>query len=155
MLTRLAHTCFQARKFGESERYFKIAEQLVHTVTKNPLPLFNAKMNLLTFYLHSNIKKAREYAEVLLVDLDDLLPQAKRSLLFTAGNIYLLDQDYLKAKHMLRECLRLVPKAEMEGQLLNNLALACHLHAKTDQTKVPEEVRQDIVRDEGFIADYF
>jgi len=52
-----------------------------------------------------------------------------------------------------------MPKPEMEGQLLNNLALACW-RARNDLDRRPEaypkdEDKQAILTDEGFILEYF
>ena len=59
ILTRLAYTCYMSRKYAESEKYFRVCNELVPRVTKNPVNLFNAKRNLLTLYTYSDIGKAQ------------------------------------------------------------------------------------------------
>lgn len=44
------------------------------------------------------------------------------------ANIYVLNSNYSKAKSLYRNCLKSAPKAEMEAQILNNLAFACWKH---------------------------
>jgi hypothetical protein len=78
LLTRLAHTCFSSRKFQESEKYFKICVEMLPLATKNPVNIFTAKMNLLVLFTHSDLQKAVNYGERLLVDVDDFLPVHKR-----------------------------------------------------------------------------
>jgi hypothetical protein len=48
-----------SRKFAESEKYFRVCNELVPRVTKNPVNIFNAKRNLLTLYTYSDINKAQ------------------------------------------------------------------------------------------------
>ena len=109
ILTRLAYTCYMSRKYAESEKYFRVCNELVPKVTKNPVNLFNAKRNLLTLYTYSDIKKAQQLAERMMMDIDDYLPTHNKELTFMMGNINLLNGDYVKAKEMYRHGLKSAP----------------------------------------------
>ena len=41
---------------------------LVPKITKNPANAFSARKNLLLFYIYTDLKKALEYAEMMLAD---------------------------------------------------------------------------------------
>jgi hypothetical protein len=42
VLKRLAYVCFLDRRYGESEKYFKVSNDLTPLVTKNPNNLFSS-----------------------------------------------------------------------------------------------------------------
>lgn len=109
ILTRLAYSCFVSRKYAESEKYFKVCNELVPKVTKNPVNLFNAQRNLLTLYTYSDIQKAQQYADRMMMDVDDYLPSHNKELTLMTGNIKLLGGDYVKAKEMYRHGLKQAP----------------------------------------------
>lgn len=98
LLTKLAHTCYTSRKYSESEKYFKVCAELLPLSTKNPVNIFASKMNLLLLFTHTDIQKAVNYAERLLMDVDDFLPVHKRQLFFQLANIYCLSKQYDKSK---------------------------------------------------------
>lgn len=129
LLTRLAHTCYRNRKFEEAEKYFKVCLEVLPLSTKNPVNLFHGKLNLLIFYSYTDIQKAKQYCERLMVDQGDYLPGHKRDLFYLSGNIYFMIKDYPQAKYFYRECLKMLPKPRQEAEILNNLAMACWMHA--------------------------
>lgn len=57
-MSKLAIVCFKDSKYTESEKYFKVALKAVESNTNNPQSIFNANLNLLYLYLHTNIDKA-------------------------------------------------------------------------------------------------
>jgi len=128
LLKRLAYVSFKSRKFGESEKYFKVAVDMASVVTSNPSNVFIGKMNLLILLTHTNLEKAREMGERMLTDLDEFSPVQGKDLHFMLGNIHFLSGDFVKAKEMYRQTLRLNPKATLEAQVLNNLAFCSWMH---------------------------
>ena len=115
LLKRLAYVCFCNRKFSESEKYFKVGADLTPLVTKNPANIFNGKMNLLVLFTHTDLDKAREYGERMLADLDEFLPIHNKDLHLMLGNIQFLSGDYVKAKSMFRQVLKMSPRPAMEA----------------------------------------
>lgn len=109
-------------------------------------------MNLLLLFTHTDIQKAVNYAEKLLVDVDDFLPVHKRQLLFMLGNIYCLNKQYDRSKAYYRQCLKLAPKAKDEAKLLNNLAYASWQHSRD---KVESDQQESVLKDESYVANYF
>ncbi len=95
------------RKYTESEKYFKICIEMVPSITKNPANIFTAKLNLLVLFSNTDIAKAKQFAERLLLDTDELLPSHQRELFFAAANIYLLNGQYAQAKAFYRNCLKI------------------------------------------------
>lgn len=94
MLTKLAHTCYVNRKYAESEKYFKVCNEMLPLITKNPANIFSAKLNLLVLYTHTDLAKAKSFAERLLIDIDEYLPSHQRELYFAVANIYVLNGQY-------------------------------------------------------------
>lgn len=111
-----------SRHFQESEKYFKVVANLTAKVTKNPANLFSAQKNLLLFYTHTDINRARELGERMLVDADDFLPIHNKELNFLLGNIAFLSSDFPLAKALYRNTLKLAPQPKLEAMTLNNLA---------------------------------
>ena len=122
VLRKLAYVCFVSRKFSESEKYFKVVTDLVSKVTKNPANVFSAQKNLLLFYTHTDINKARELGQRMFVDSDDFLPIHNKELNFLLGNINFLSGDFGAAKSLYRNTLKLSPQPKLEAMILNNLA---------------------------------
>jgi len=94
LLKRLAYVCFCNRKFSESEKYFRIQNDMTPLVTTNPANVFNAKLNLLILFTHTDLEKAKEMGEMMLTDLDEFLPVHSKDLHFMLGNIYFLSGDF-------------------------------------------------------------
>ena len=151
ILTRLAYTCYMSRKYAESEKYFRVCNELVPKVTKNPVNLFNAKRNLLTLYTYSDIKKAQQLAERMMIDIDDYLPTHNKELTFMMGNINLLNGDYVKAKEMYRHGLKSAPQPLMEAHILNNLAFASWMHLIELPKDTDQNFKSQIQKDESYV----
>ena len=128
LLKRLAYICFINRKYAESEKYFKIVVDMASLVTSNPANIFNAKMNLLIFLTHTDLGKAKEMGDRMLIDLEEFLPVHSKDLHFMLGNIQFLTGDYDKAKDMYRQTLRMSPRPALEAKVLNNLAFCSFIH---------------------------
>jgi hypothetical protein len=141
-----------SRKFAESEKYFRVCNELVPRVTKNPVNIFNAKRNLLTLYTYSDINKAQLLAERMMMDIEDYLPAHNKELTLMMGNINLLNGDYVKAKEMYRHGLKSAPQPQMEAHILNNLAFASWMHLIELPKTADESLRNDVVRDESYVA---
>ncbi len=58
VLKRLAYVCFLDRRYSESEKYFKVSNDLTPLVTKNPANIFSSQKNLLLFYTYANLETA-------------------------------------------------------------------------------------------------
>ena len=144
-----------SRKYGEAEKYFKVCAEMFTRATKNPANIFAGKANLLLLFTHTNIGKAKSYAERLLEDIDETLPAHQRELYFMTGNIYLLLRDYERAKDFYRKCLQLQPKPKQESQLLNNLAYACWQHMMQEaRSAEPSESYEQVAKEFRFAHDY-
>lgn len=141
-----------SRKFAESEKYFRVCNELVPRVTKNPVNIFNAKRNLLTLYTYSDINKAQLLADRMMMDIEDYLPAHNKELTLMMGNINLLNGDYVKAKEMYRHGLKSAPQPQMEAHILNNLAFASWMHLMELPKTADESLRNDVARDESYVA---
>ena len=128
ILKRLAYVCFCNKKYAESEKYFKVAVDIAQLVTSNPANVFNAKMNLLIFFTHTDLEKAREMGDRMLTDIDEFLPVHSKDLHFMLANIHFLSGDFVKAKTLYRQTLKMSPRADLEARLLNNLAFCSFMH---------------------------
>lgn len=115
ILKRLAHVCFCARKFGESEKYFRIGADMTPHVTSNPANIFNAKLNLLVFFIHTDLEKAKDMGEQMLADLDEFLPVHSKDLHFMLGNVHFLSGEFDTAKSMFRQVLKMSPRPVLEA----------------------------------------
>ena len=82
LLKRLAYVSFHNRKYADSEKYFKVAVEMVPTITKNPVNIYNSKRNLLLLYTYSDIQKAVEYGEYMMKDSEEFLPVSTKDLTF-------------------------------------------------------------------------
>ena len=63
VLKRLAYVSFLDRRYGESEKYFRVSNDLTPIVTKNPNNIFASQKNLLLFYTYANIDNATNLGE--------------------------------------------------------------------------------------------
>ena len=115
LLKRLGYVCFCNRKFSESEKYFKIAADMTSLISSNPANVFASRMNLLVLLTHTDLGKALEYGERMMADLDDFLPVHNKDLHFMLGNIHFLSGDFVKAKAMFRQTLKMSPKPSLEA----------------------------------------
>ena len=115
LLKRLGYVCFCNRKFSESEKYFKIASDMTQLISSNPANVFSSRMNLLVLLTHTDLAKALEYGERMIADLEDFLPVHSKDLHFMLGNIQFLSGDYVKAKSMYRQTLKMSPKPSLEA----------------------------------------
>ncbi len=88
---------------------------MLPTVTKNPVNIFQSKLNLLILLTYTDIEKAKNYGNRLQIDIEEYLPGHKRDLYFMLGNINLLNEDFSKAKSYFRNCLKLSPKPKLES----------------------------------------
>ena len=85
VLKRLAYVCFLDHKYGESEKYFKISNDLTPIVTKNPSNIYSSQRNLLLFYTYCNIDNASNFGEQMIRDIEDTLPVHSKELCFLMG----------------------------------------------------------------------
>ncbi len=88
---------------------------MLPTVTKNPVNIFQSKLNLLILLTYTDIEKAKNYGNRLQIDIEEYLPGHKRDLYFMLGNINLLNEDFSKAKSYFRNCLKQSPKPKLES----------------------------------------
>ena len=139
ILKKLAHVSFLSRKYGDSEKYFTILAEMMPEVTKNPANIFVAKKNLLLFYTHTNIEKAKEYGEAMIKDVDEFYPVHKKDLFFMVGNAHFLKGEYAKAKDRYRQVLKMGPNQKLESQILNNMAFTSWMHV-LDIPKIKREL---------------
>ena len=155
MLKRLAHLCFVSRKFSESEKFFKVCADMTNQVTSNPINKFQAQKNLLILYTHSDIEKAKNFGERLLIDSDEYGAVNKKEIDFMMGNIHFLDGDHAKAKQAYRKTLKLNLQPHMEANVLNNLAFASWMHV-LDLPKLGENnpMKEQILKEESFTMTY-
>jgi hypothetical protein len=72
ILRKLGFTSFKNNNPQEAEKYFKVVEQLMPSVTENPESNFVAKKNLLVFYMLTNIDKAQAQGDKMLKLKDKL-----------------------------------------------------------------------------------
>ena len=139
ILKRLAYVCFCNKKYGESEKYFKVCVDMSQVVTSNPANVFNAKMNLLVFLTHTDLEKAREMGERMMADIEDTLPVHSKDLHFQLGNIQFLSGNFVKAKTLYRQTLKMSPRPALEAKTLNNLAFCSFMHL-LDLPKLQKEL---------------
>ena len=85
VLKRLAYVCFLDHRYQESEKYFKVTNDLTPIVTKNPSNIFSAQKNLLLFYTYANIDNAASLGEKMIKDIEDSLPIHSKELCFLMG----------------------------------------------------------------------
>jgi len=57
LLKRLAYVSFLGHKYGESEKYFLVCQDLIDDITENPANRFSARRNLFTLYQYTDIEK--------------------------------------------------------------------------------------------------
>lgn len=108
-------------------------------VTSNPANIFNSKLNLLVFFIHTDLEKAKDMGEQMLADLDEFLPVHSKDLHFMLGNIHFLSGDFDLAKQMFRQVLKMSPRPALEAQVLNNLAFCSWMHL-LDLPKLKKEL---------------
>ena len=84
-------------------------------VTSNPANRFNAKLNLLILYTHTDLEKAKDLGEEMLADLDEYLPAHNKDLHFMLGNIHFLSGDFDQSKAMYRQVLKMSPRPTLES----------------------------------------
>lgn len=172
ILKRLAYVCFCNKKYSESEKYFTVAVDLAELVTSNPANVFNAKMNLLVFHTHTDLTKANELGERMLMDIEETLPAHSKDLHFMIGNIHFLSGEFTKAKTLYRQTLKMSPKPVLEAQTLNNLAFCSFMHlldlpklkekyegqpaaeGEESGTDRYEQVKEQILREESYTMGY-
>ncbi len=58
VLKRLAYVCFLDQRYQESEKYFRVSNDLTPLVTSNPSNIFSSQKNLLLFYTYANLDNA-------------------------------------------------------------------------------------------------
>ena len=63
LLKRLGYVAYLNRKYSESEKYFKVVNDMTPIVTKNPLNIFSSQKNLLILYTLTDLEKATQLAE--------------------------------------------------------------------------------------------
>ena len=139
ILKRLAYVCFCNKKYAESEKYFRIGVDMAEVITSNPANVFNAKMNLLVMLTHTDLEKANEMGGRMLTDIDEILPTHSKDLHFMLGNIHFLSGDFVKAKTLYRQTLKMSPRPALESQTLNNLAFCSFMHL-LDLPKLKKEL---------------
>lgn len=107
LLKRLAYVSFQNKKYTESEKYFRIAANMIPIITQDPSLIFNSQKNLLTFYTYTNLDKAQEQVNKIRKDIEDsqFLPVHERELNLMEANICLLKQDFVTSKNLYRNAL--------------------------------------------------
>lgn len=76
---------FLDSKYSESEKYFKVCNDLTPIVTKNPSNIFNSQKNLLLFYTHANIDNAVSLGDQMVRDFEDTLPVHSKELCYLLG----------------------------------------------------------------------
>jgi len=94
LLKRLGWLSMKNSKFSESEKYFKIASDMMPQVTSNPLNHFSTKKNLLLFYIITNLERAEAYGDELMGKKEEMLPSQQKELTYLMGNVYLLKGQY-------------------------------------------------------------
>jgi hypothetical protein len=99
VLKRLAYVSFLDRRYAESEKYFRVSNDLTPLVTTNPSNIFSSQKNLLVFYTYCNIEKACEMGEAMIRDIEDTLPVHSKELCF------LIQKAPLKQRCDLNACL--------------------------------------------------
>jgi len=60
LLRRLAYVSFLNQKYKDSEKYFKVIQDLIPEINNTALNIFNAKKNLLILYSHIDLNKAMD-----------------------------------------------------------------------------------------------
>lgn len=83
-----------SRKYSESEKYFKVAAELMPKVSKNPVNIYNSRRNLLLLYTHSDLEKAKTLGAQMMTDLDEFLPLHSKELNFMMANIHFLSGNH-------------------------------------------------------------
>jgi hypothetical protein len=63
VLKRLAYVSFLDRRYAESEKYFRVSNDLTPLVTKNPANIFSSQKNMLLFYSYCNLENAEKLGE--------------------------------------------------------------------------------------------
>ena len=101
VLKRLAYVSFLDRRYAESEKYFRVSNDLTPMISTNPSNIFNSKKNLLLFYTYCNLEKAEELGEGMIREIDDTLPVHSKELCFLMGVI--LDFVYTHLECLLPE----------------------------------------------------
>ena len=103
----MAYVSFQNKKYSESEKYFRIAANMIPIITQDPSLIFNSQKNLLTFYTHTNLDKAQDQVKKIRKDIEDsnFLPVHERELNLMEANICLLKEDYVSSKTLYRNAL--------------------------------------------------
>ena len=92
-----------SKKYEESEKFFKIGADLVPMVTKNPVNIYSAQKNLLTLYTYTNLEKAKEYGDMLLKDVEDMIPIHNKDLCFMLGVRFYLLINFLSEYSLFRQ----------------------------------------------------
>jgi hypothetical protein len=89
VLKRLAQSTFLDHKFAESEKYFKVCNDLCPLVSSNPANLFSTQKNLLVFYSYTNLDQALDLGNRMLKDVETTVPMALKELYFLIGVSYI------------------------------------------------------------------
>lgn len=97
VLKRLAYVSFLDHRYAESEKYFKVSNDLTRLVSTNPSNIFSSQKNLLLFYTYCNLDKAAELGEGMIRDIEDTLPIHSKELCFLMG------VSFIFVKHL--ECV--------------------------------------------------
>ena len=161
LLKRLAYVSFQNKKYSESEKYFRIAANMLPIITQDPSLIFNSQKNLLTFYTHTNLDKAQDQVNKIRKDIEDsqFLPVHERELNLMEANISLLKEDFVTSKNLYRNALSMPNDDLQMSHILNNLAYSSWQHKKELQNKVtiPDmtEEKKNSLKDESYIATWF
>lgn len=132
LLRRLAYVSFLNQKYKDSEKYFKVIQDLIPEINNTALNIFAAKKNLLILYSHIDLNKAMDQADQMKRDSEnnDYLPMHKRELDFMIANIYTLNGDFKTSKNMYRNLLKNHSNEEVMAGILNNLAYSSKNHYK-------------------------
>lgn len=115
VLRRLAIVCFDNQKYEDAEKYLKIVNELVSNVTENPQNVWDAKKNLLVFYIHTNIDKAKQLGDRLLRKQESLVPAHLKELVCLVGSIHVLKEDFPVAKNMFRNVIKMQPSPALKA----------------------------------------
>lgn len=130
----IAITYYYKNEYVKSEKYLnKSLEYLKNDLSNNDLSLSNAYKQLCLFYKKiDNLEKALEYG-IIVNDLNMKNPTNNSmnivESLFTLGEIYYLQENYVEANNYLERCYNLYNKIGFKDsiivQILNLLSLIC------------------------------
>eukprot|EP00347_Sterkiella_histriomuscorum_P014449 403360823 len=138
VLKRLAYSTYKEHKYDESEKYFKVCNQLSQIVTKNPANHFSAQKNLLIYYTYTNLDKALDLGNRLMADIDDTLPVYSKELCFLTGKHSKIKSKLIALRYDTQSLIQIL------AYTLNNLACTSWFHIKeVSKTKtIPEMTKE-------------